>query len=187
MTEHAFTVCGSLLDETYSYPFDLEQLAIPELEDSESEREPDLVPTTDPESSKSTILETPSPQLEPDTDSNLARFRNCYPSPRTNPELPRLSSPPKQNRTICAKFCSLILPNRPNLKLEPHAVKQGNQRWNGANFCARSDAMVWPRKGHLCSDKVLCNFLIMLTPLMRKFSVRLRLYHILFIISLVLL
>ncbi|EUC65666.1 hypothetical protein RSOL_450530 [Rhizoctonia solani AG-3 Rhs1AP] len=80
-TEHALIVCGSLLDQACSYPFDLERLAIPELEEFESEHEPDLVPTTtttDPESSKSTILETPSPQLEPDSDSNLTGFRSLF-------------------------------------------------------------------------------------------------------------
>ncbi|CUA71373.1 Mucin-2 [Rhizoctonia solani] len=77
-TEPPFIVCGSLLDQIYSYPFDLERLAIPELEDSESEHEPDLIPNTDPESSKSTILGTPSPQLEPDTEPNSANFQNLF-------------------------------------------------------------------------------------------------------------
>ncbi|KAJ1310721.1 hypothetical protein OPQ81_009244 [Rhizoctonia solani] len=87
-TEPAPTVCGYLLDQPTPIPshylLDIEYLAIPELEDPESE--PDLVLATDPESAKSTILETPSPQLDSDPGPNLAELHNLF-EPSRNHQL----------------------------------------------------------------------------------------------------
>ncbi|KAF8680499.1 hypothetical protein RHS04_03915 [Rhizoctonia solani] len=106
--------CGSL-SEYYTHPrsiayfyhqLELEPLGIFELEgfESELEHESDLALGTDPESAKSTTLETPSPSLEPDTRSNLGDIRNLFDThtdePRTNPFI----FPTKENQARVRKI-----------------------------------------------------------------------------------
>ncbi|CAE6459407.1 unnamed protein product [Rhizoctonia solani] len=87
-SEPGRSICGPLSEchtQPQSVPFsphqpEIERLSIFELEgfESEFEHEPDLALATDPESAKSTILETPSPPLEPDMRSNLADIQNLF-------------------------------------------------------------------------------------------------------------
>ncbi|CAE6506844.1 unnamed protein product [Rhizoctonia solani] len=123
-TEPALTVCGSLLGQLtpvpFPYPCELEPLAISELEDfeSEPEHEPDLVPTSGPESIKSTILETPSPRLESDTDSNPAEHQSLFDisSPR-EPRAPPFILPAEEKQVRVRR----ILRSRFSQPVEPKA------------------------------------------------------------------
>ncbi|CAE6464339.1 unnamed protein product [Rhizoctonia solani] len=101
-------VCGSLSEyctqpepTPYSpYRLEIERLAIFELEgfESESEHEPELTLATDPESAKSSILETPSPLLESNTYSNLADIPDLFTTPSDEPRASPFTVPTEEKQ-----------------------------------------------------------------------------------------